>query len=131
MQFFHIFSVLNDYGVKFCLGDFKNVRGSFYVIENKAVRELCLKDLLYGKKPTKPDVTFEEVNARLRQCKNLDPWNNYEDLVRVLGFQLGLFSMSRGNVEHHLMKWCQFRFGRLSVDLVRTLCKIIIILNNF
>ena len=36
----------------------------------------------------------------------------------VLGTQLGLFSMTRGNLEHQMAKWEQFQFGRLSREAV-------------
>ena len=95
VYFYHLFSVLLENDVNFALGDFTNVKGSFYIIENEIVKEFGKDNLEYGRRPTKPTFSFEEVNNRLRNCGNINPFSNFSDLQCVVLTQLGLFCLIR------------------------------------
>ena len=73
------------------------MKGSFYVTENELVREFGKDNLEYGRRPTKPTLSFEEVNNRLRNCGNIYPFSNFSDLQCVVLTQLGLFIGFVGN----------------------------------
>ena len=85
VKFFHIFSVLGDHGIEFVLGDFKNVLGSFYVIQGQIVRIFATKNFEYGRRPTKPDLSYCEVYSQMWKCVDNNPYKNYFDTVIVLG----------------------------------------------
>ena len=103
--FYHLFSVLLQNDVNIALEDFINVKGSFYVTENELVREFGKDNLEYGRRPTKPTLSFEEVNNRLRNCGNIYPFSNFSDLQCVVLTQLGLFYWICGQSEHCEFLW--------------------------
>ena len=74
------------------------------------------KEFEYGQRPTKPDLTYSEVNNRMQRSLDLNLLTKFDNTMIVMGTQIGHLSMTCGNIEHLMAKLEQTEFCQLSQE---------------
>ena len=103
-----LFSYFGEHGVLYKFpGDFMNVRGSFTALLDHKFKEIAKKRIDFGSLPNRSAVdldSLQKIETAIKEGK-INPYSDYDDLIMLINFLVGVQFMLRGRAEHANLTW--------------------------
>ena len=92
--------------------DFMNGRGTYTAVLDRKVAKISKARVDFGSLPNRSAIDMASYSKIVQAIKvgNLKPYDEYNDLILLVNFLLGVTFMLRGRKEHHAITWSNFRF---------------------
>ena len=112
-----LFSYFAEYGVLYKHpGDFTSVRGAYTALLDHKFNEISKICVDFGSLPNRSAIDIASYNKIENAIKegNIKPHSDYDDLMMLINFLVGVQFMLRGRNEHASLTWSHFRISEIT-----------------
>ena len=112
-----LFSYFGEHGVLYKHPtDFMTGRGTYAAVLDQKFAKISRERVDFGSLPNRSAIYMASFPKIVKAIKegNLKPYDEYDDLILLVNFLLGVTFMLRGRKEHHTLTWRNFRFSKVA-----------------